>query len=56
MSKARERSRVLLMSPDNGALPFPFEGQKGYDVGKRNGTGIDKSFFGAFPQVEAEIS
>lgn len=56
MSKKRARSKTVLTSPDSGALFFPFEGQKGYDAGKINGTGIDKSFFGAFAQVEAEIS
>lgn len=56
MSKKGARSRAVLVSPDSGALFFPFEGQRGYDVGKINGTGIDKSFFGSFPRVEAEIS
>lgn len=56
MFKKGARSRAVLVSPDSGALFFPFEGQRGYDVGKINGTGIDKSFFGAFPRVEAEIS
>lgn len=44
------------MSPDSGTLFFAFEGQKGHDAGKINDTGTDKSFFGAFTQVEAEIS
>lgn len=44
------------MSPENGALFFPFEGQKGYYVGKISGTGIDKSFFGTFAQVEDDSS
>lgn len=59
VSKKRVRSRAVLMNCSNepsGALFFPFEGQKRYDVDKKNGTEIDKSFFGTFTQVEAEIS
>lgn len=59
MSKKGVGSRAVLMSCSNElsrALFFPFEGQKGYDVDKINGTGIGGSFFGTFSQVEAEIS
>lgn len=56
MSKKGARSRAVLMNPDSRALFFLVKGQNGYDVGKINGKGIDKYFFGTFAQVETDFS
>lgn len=56
MSKKGARSRAVFMNPDSEALFFPIKGQNGYDVGKINGKGIDKCFFGTFARVETDFS